>query len=319
VIREILPLVGRRLIALALLLILISVGVYGLLYAAPGSPEEVIVGSARVSPETRAAIRAEYNLDKPVSEQYVLWLQKAAVFDFGTSLQTEEPVVSMIRQRLGLTLTLGVFGFILAIGVGVPLGVAAALGQRTIIDRGIVGLSVVGVSAPAFATGLFLLYVFASVLGWFPIFGAGEGFGNRLWHLTLPAATLALTAMALIVKLTRAAMIAVLEEDYVTFARARGLSRFRVLVAYTLRNALVPVVTAGGQILGYMLAGVALVEVTFALPGVGLLLVDAVTNQDIPVVQGIVMCIAVIVVVVNLLTDIAYMCIDPRIRYGRRT
>jgi peptide/nickel transport system permease protein len=178
-----------------------------------------------------------------------------------------------------------------------------------------VGFSVVGISAPAFATGILLLYVFAVRLGWFPVFGQGSGVANRVWHLALPATALGLTGMGLFLRLTRAGTAAALEQDYVAFARARGVARGRILRAYVLRNALVPIVTAGGLILAYLIAGAVLVEVTFALPGVGSLLVDSITAKDIPVVQGLAMLIAFTVVVINLLIDLLYLAIDPRIGF----
>jgi peptide/nickel transport system permease protein len=154
-------------------------------------------------------------------------------------------------------------------------------------------------------------------LGWFPAFGQGEGFADRIWHLTLPALALSLTAMALIVKLTRAAMVTELDQDYVAFARARGVSGARALMTYALRNALVPIVTGAGLVLGHMLAGSVLVETTFALPGVGSLLVDSVEFKDVPMLQGITMIVAFVIIFVNLLTDLLYLFIDPRIRFGR--
>lgn len=309
--------IGRRLVALVVLLVIISFGVFALLYVAPGSVEQVLLGTRPSSPETLQAIRDEYNLNDPFLTQYGKWLQGAVQLDFGRSIRTSEPVLSGIRERMGLSLFLGVFGFAIAFVLGVLLGVVAAMKKRGPVDRGIVGLSVIGISAPAFATGIFLLYIFAVSLGWFPAFGQGEGFADRLWHLTLPALALALTAMALILKLTRAAMITALDEDYVAFARARGIAPTRVLCTYAFRNALVPVVTAAGLILGYMLTGAVLVEVTFALPGVGSLLVDSVGFKDVPMVQGVTMVIALVIMLVNLLTDILYLFIDPRIRFSR--
>jgi peptide/nickel transport system permease protein len=307
----------RRLVALVVLLLIISFGVFALLYVAPGSVEQVLLGTRPSNPETLQAIRDEYNLDDPFLTQYAKWLQGAVQFDFGRSIRTSEPVLSGIRDRMGLTLFLGVYGFLIALVLGVLLGVVAAVRKRTVIDRGVVGLSVIGVSAPAFATGIFLLYIFAVLLGWFPAFGQGVGFSDRVWHLTLPAVALALTAMALILKLTRAAMITALDQDYVAFARARGIPSWRVLFTYAFRNALVPVVTAAGLILGYMLTGAVLVEVTFALPGVGSLLVDSVQFKDVPMVQGVTMVVALVIILVNLLTDVLYLFIDPRIRFGR--
>ncbi len=309
--------IARRLVATVLLLLLISFGVFALLYAAPGSVEQVLLGTRPSNPQTLEAIREEYNLDEPFLTQYADWLRGAVTLDFGRSIRTSEPVLQGIRDRMGLTLFLGIFGFLIALVSGVLLGVLAAVRKRGFLDRGVVAVSVIGVSAPAFATGIFLLYIFAVELGWFPAFGQGEGFTDRLWHLTLPAVALALTAMALILKLTRTAMINALDQDYVAFARARGLPSRHVIFTYAFRNALVPVVTAAGLILGYMLTGAVLVEVTFALPGVGSLLVDSVGFKDVPMVQGVTMAIAFVIIMVNLLTDILYLFIDPRIRFSR--
>jgi peptide/nickel transport system permease protein len=308
--------VARRLAVLPLLLLIISFGVFSLTYIAPGSAEEALLGGRVSSPATLAAIRKEYHLDRPFLSQYATWVSHAVRLDFGTSLRTGQSVRSATSQSFASTLFLGLYGFVIAIGFGVPLGVMAAIRKRRFSDRAIVGVSVVGVSAPAFASGILLLYVFAVALGWFPVFGQGSGFSGRLYHLALPAVTLSLTAMALVVKLTRTAMIDALDQDYVAFARARGVAYHRVLTAYALRNALVPVVTASGLILGYMLTGAVLVEVTFALPGMGSLLVDSANFKDIPTVQGIAIVVAIVVVLVNLLTDILYAVVDPRIRLG---
>jgi peptide/nickel transport system permease protein len=309
--------VGRRLIALVLLVVVISFVVFSLLFLAPGSPEQILLGARPSTPETVAAIRAEYHLDDPFLVQYWDWFRDALRFDFGRSIRTNEPVVDGIRERFWLTLQLGGLAFLITMLLGVPLGVLAALRRRTATDRGIVALSVVGVSAPAFATGILLLYVFAVRLGWFPVFGEGSGVIDRLQHLALPAIALALTGMGLVLKLTRTAVIGSLEQDYVTFARARGIPRRRVLRAYALRNGLVPIVTAAGLLLAYMLAGTVLVEVTFALPGLGSLLVESVRTLDIPMVQALTILIATIVVLVNLLADLVYVAIDPRISFEK--
>ena len=193
----------------------------------------------------------------------------------------------------------------------------AALRRGSITDRAVVGVSVFGVSAPVFATGLLFIYLFGVLLDWFPTFGAGEGFFDRAYHLTLPAVALGLALMALIVKITRASMIEELEQDYVAFARARGLPRSRVLGRYVLKNALIPVVTAAGLIVVGLLAGAVLVEVTFGLQGLGTLLVDSVRARDLPLVQGLVLMIAAFVVVANLGIDVLYTFIDPRIRFEK--
>jgi peptide/nickel transport system permease protein len=301
---------------LPLVLIVVSFGVFCLTYIAPGSPEAALLGGRSATPEALAEIRKEYGLDRPFLSQYGTWLERAVQLDFGRSIRSSEPVRDAIERRANVTVFLGVYAFAIATVLGVPLGVLAAVRKRTVTDRAIVALSVVGVSAPAFASGIFLLFVFAIVLGLFPVFGQGEGWLDQLWHFALPAFALALTAMALVVKLTRTAMIEALDQDYTAFARARGLSPARVLLGYAFRNALVPVITASGLILGYMLTGAVLVEVTFALPGVGSLLVQSATFKDVPTIQGLTMLVAVLIVLVNLLTDLLYMIVDPRIRFG---
>jgi peptide/nickel transport system permease protein len=297
-------------------LLVISFGTFALLDLAPGDPVQLLLGTREASPELVRSLRHDYHLDKPFLERYGIWLGHAARLDFGRSIRTQQPVLEGISSRLGLSLYLGAYSFLISLALGVPLGILAAVKRRRATDRAVVGLSVVGVSAPAFATGIAFLYVFAVLLGWFPVFGAGDGFSGRLYHLTLPAFALALTVMALVVKLTRAAMIGALEQDYVTFARARGVSRGNVLVVYALRNALVPIVTAAGTVLGVLIAGAVFVEVAFDLPGIGSLLVESVQAKDIPMVQGLTVVIALVIVVVNLLNDLAYLVIDPRIRFG---
>lgn len=308
-------LAGRLLVMIPLLLV-ISIGVFSLLQLAPSTPERILLGGRPSTPEVLAAIRERYHLDDPFLVQYGRWLAGVVQLDFGTSIRAGEPVLPMIIRRLDITVFLGLFAFVIALVVGLFMGIVAALRRGSGLDRLLVALSVVGVSAPAFASGILLLYLFGVVLDLFPVFGAGDDLIDRLWHLTLPAIALALSAMALIVKVTRAALIEELERDYVAFARARGLSFRRVLFGYALRNALVSVVTASGLVLIYMLTGAVLVEVTFTLPGLGSLLVDSVQGLDIPVVQGLVIVIAVFIVFVHLVIDILYRLIDPRIRYG---
>ncbi|CAN5147381.1 ABC transporter permease [soil metagenome] len=309
---------AKRFAGLVVLLLIISFGIFSLMHIAPGSAEQILLSGRRPpSPERVEAIRNRYGLGKPFLTQYLFWLRNALELDFGRSIRTGQPVMSAIAGRSGLTGFLGAYAFLMIMILGVPLGMLSAIRKRTTIDRATVGLSVVGVSAPAFVTGLFLLYIFAVALGWFPAFGAGRGFTDQLWHLALPAVALALTGLAPIIRYTRTGMLEALDQDYVVFASARGLPRWRVIFGYGLRNALIPVITASGLILGVMLTGAVLVEVTFSLPGLGSLLIEAVNWHDIPVVQGLAMMTATVVILVNLLTDILYLFIDPRIRFGR--
>jgi peptide/nickel transport system permease protein len=307
----------RRLLVAIPLLLLISLGVFALVNLAPGDPARSLLGSRQSSPETLAAIREQYHLDDPFVVQYLIWLRQVFVWDLGRSIQGSELVTTMILQRLPLTIFLGLYGSLVALGLGIPLGILAAYRHGSEVDRGVVTLGVIGVSAPAFATGIFLLYVFGVYLGWFPIFGQGEGPLDQVWHLTLPAIALGFTVMGLVIKITRASMIEELQKDYVAFARARGLTSRRITTSYVLRNALIPVVTAAGLIVVGLLTGAVLVEVTFGLPGLGSLLVTSVTQRDLPVIQGIVLILAIFIVLMHIGIDVLYTLIDPRIRFGR--
>jgi peptide/nickel transport system permease protein len=309
--------VARRLLVAVPLILLISFGVFALVNLAPGDPARALLGSRQASPDTLAAIREQYHLDDAFIVQYLIWLGNVLTGDLGRSIQGSQLVTTMISDRLPLTVLLGLYGSLVALGIGIPLGILAAFKHGSEIDRGVVTLGVLGVSAPAFATGIFLLYVFGVILGWFPIFGPGEGFFGRMWHLTLPAVALGISVLGLVVKITRASMLEELQKDYVAFARARGLDRRRITVSYLLRNALIPVVTAAGLIVVGLLTGAVLVEVTFGLPGLGSLLVTAVTQRDIPVIQGIVLILAIFVVLMHVAIDVLYTLIDPRIRFGR--
>jgi peptide/nickel transport system permease protein len=308
----------RRLVGLAVVLVAVSFLVFSLLYIAPGSPEQLLLGNSKtIDPVTLRAVRHEYHLDGPFLLRYVHWAESALRLDFGKSIRTGETVRAGIAQRLSLTAQVAGIGFVLTILVGLPLGVLAAVRRTKLVDRGVVFFSIVGLSAPAFATGILLLYLFAVRAGWFPAYGQGTGFLDRLHHLVLPGVALALTATGLVVKITRASFVDELDKDYVTFARARGIAPHRVLFGFVLRNAATPIVTAAGLILAYMLAGSVLVEVTFALPGIGALLVDSVNAKDIPMVQGLAMLIAAMVVLINLAVDFVYPLIDPRIVFGK--
>lgn len=309
-------LIAKRLVVAVVLLIVVSFGVFSLIYIAPGSAIRILIGPRPVTPQLIHYLEAEYHLDKPFFVQYLYYVKGVLKLNFGTSIATSQPVSEMISSAAPITLFLGIFAFILTLVGGVGIGMIAAVKQRTTIDRGIVGLAVFGVSAPAFATGFLLLYIFSVKLGWFPIFGAGSGFSDRFWHFVLPAVALAISGSALVVKLTRAGMINALDQDYVTFARARGLTRRRVLFGYALRNALVPVISSGGVILAYVLTGAVLVEVTFNIPGLGSMLVSAVDSKDVTVIQAVALIFASLIILVNLLTDVLYMVVDPRIRVG---
>lgn len=307
-----------RLLGTALVLLVLSLGIYCLIYLAPGSVEKTLLGNRPATEATREAIRARYHLDDPLLSQYAAWLGSALRGDLGTSIRSGEPVDAAISSRLGLTLGLAGLGTLAAVVLGIPAGIWAALRRGRAADQGIVALSVAGLSAPPFAVGLLLLSTLAVGLGWFPVYGAGGGGADRLWHLVLPALALGIGGAGLLVRFTRTALVRELDQDYVVFARARGLGEGRVL-AYALRNCAVPVLTATGLVLTSILVGSVLVEVVFALPGLGSLLVDAVTFKDVPVVQGVALLLTLLIALVNLLVDAAYAAADPRVSLVRRT
>lgn len=313
----ILRLILQRLAVAIPLLLIISFGVFALVHIAPGDPVRALLGTRASDPDTIAALREKYHLNDPFIVQYGKWLWQVLQGDLGRSINGNRLVWNAIKERAAVTGLLSLIGTVIVLIFGVLLGMIAALRRGTRLDRSMVMFGVFGISSPAFVTGIFLLYFFGVVLGWFPTFGAGRGIVDRLWHLTLPALALALSVMAIVVKITRAAMVEELDRDYVTFARARGLSARRIIFAYVLRNALIPVITAAGIVVVGLLASAIYVEVTFALPGLGSLTVDAVQKRDIPLIQGTTLVFSCFVVLINLTIDIVYTLIDPRIRFGK--
>lgn len=309
-------LILMRLAVAVPLLLIISFGIFSLVHLAPGDPVRALLGTRPSDPETLENLRERYHLNDPFIVQYGKWLGQVAQGDLGRSINGNRLVLSSIKERASVTIYLCLISTAIVLVAGILLGMLAAFRRGGRLDRFVVMFGVLGISSPAFVTGIFLLYVFGVVLGWFPTFGAGRGFADRLWHLALPSVALALSIMAIVVKITRASMIEVMDRDYVAFARARGMSMTRITFAYILRNALIPVVTAGGIIVIGFLANAIYVEVTFAIPGLGSLIVDAVQKRDIPLIQGTTLVFACFVVMINLLVDVIYTLIDPRIRFG---
>ena len=294
-------------------LLVLSFIVFSLMYLAPGDIVKNLLGNRPSSPDAVAAIRAQYHLDDPFLVQYVRWLGGFVTGDLGESIRLQTSVADAISSRVGLTAALCGIAFVIALVVAIPLGVRSAVRAGGVSDRTASALAVVGLSAPTFAVGLLLLYVFAYYLPVFPVYGAGSGGLDTLWHLVLPAITLALGLGAIILKLTRTAMLRELEADYVTSARARGLSE-RSVQRIALRNAAIPIVTGASLVLTFLVGGTVLAETTFALPGLGTLLQDSVLFKDIAVVQSLTLLVAIVIAVIALLADIAYILLDPRVR-----
>lgn len=306
--------VGRRLVAAVLVLLTVSFAVFALLTLSPGSPEQILLGDRRASPEALAAIREQHHLDDPFLVQYGRWLVDAVQLNFGTSVRSSVPVLNEIGERFPITAQLALYATLILVVIAVPAGMIAGARRNSGIDRVVTLGGVVGVSAPVFVTGIVLLYVFGVALGWFPLYGAGDGLAERVSHLTLPAVALASTQVAFVARQTRAAALTVFEQDYTTFARARGLPRRTIWLGYALRNSALPVVTSVGLVVASSLTGAILVETTFSLPGLGALMIEAVNGKDIPVVQALSLLAAVVFVGVNLVADGVCLALDPRLR-----
>lgn len=308
-------LIARRLVGAVFVLWLLSVVTFGLLVVMPGNPETTLLGSRPSTPETRAAVRAEFHLDDPVPVRYVRWLGDLLQGDLGVSMFSHERVATILAERLPVTVELSLYALILTLAVGIPAGLAAAARRGRALDQSITTTALVALSVPPFAMSILLLYVFAVQLGWFPVFGAGSGGGaSRVAALTLPALALAAGQTAIIIRQMRAAALDLAGQDFMAFARARGLSRSRIWWSYSLRNASLPVLTVGGLLLAANLTGALFVEQAFGLHGLGALFIGAVGQKDIPVVQALVLFGGAVVIIINLLIDFAYLAVDPRLR-----
>lgn len=306
--------IAGRLAQLVPVLLLISLIVFGVLHALPGDPAELMLAGAEggsATPERLAQLRAEMGLNDPLPLQFLRFLGNALMGDLGMSIRFRYPVTSLILERLGATLELALGGMVVALAVGIPLGMVAAVKRDRWGDTLAMGLAYLGASMPIYWFGLILILLFAFNLGWFPPAGA-EG----LHALVLPAITLGFVSAGLIARLVRSSMIEVLQEDYVRTARAKGLPVRLVLWRHGFRNALIPVVTMAGLQFGSMLAGAVVTETVFSRPGVGRLVVSAILAKDYPLVQGAVLFLATVYLAVNLLVDVLYAWLDPRIRYG---
>ncbi len=309
--------VARRLLILIPLVFLVSVAAFTLTHAAPGGPIATLLENAPTSPAQIEAIKEKYKLGDPLVVQYWDWLTGVLQGDLGRSIVTNNLVLDEITTRLSVTLMLNAAGIFIAITLGVPLGLLAAVRRGRFLDQLLVAVSVLFMSTPVFALGLFALYLLGFEAGWFPLFGPGEWVLDRFHHLALPALVLGLHGMGFTMRFTRAAMLEQLDMDYVAFARARGLGSFHVTVKYAFRNALIPVVTAAGLLFTGLLTGSVLVETVFALPGLGTLLVNAVTGGDFPMVQGLLLFIAAWIIFVNIVVDVLYVFIDPRVQFEK--
>jgi peptide/nickel transport system permease protein len=307
----------RRIVSTIPVVVFVALFVFSLLYIAPGDPAAVIAGD-QASPEDVEKIRKNLGLDRPFLTRFGEWSWRIVHGDLGTSMFTGLPVTSLIAQRLEPTLSLMIVTLILAVTVAVPLGVIAAWKAGTWIDRAIMGFAVVGFSVPVFVVGYVLAYIFALEFEWLPVQGYTP-FAKGVWpwfeNLILPAIALGFVYIALIARITRAAMLEVLSQDYIRMARAKGLGQRSILFLHALKNAAIPIVTVIGIGVALLIGGAVVTESVFAIPGLGRLTVDAILRRDYPVIQGIVLMFSFVYVLVNLVIDLLYTLLDPRIRY----
>jgi peptide/nickel transport system permease protein len=287
----------------------VTLAVFSLLLLIPGDPVKMMLAEFVTSPEQVARMRSQLHLDEPILVQYGRFVGHALVGDLGTSIRSRRPVAQEIAENLGSTAVLATASIAVAVVLGVSLGLVAALFRNSWLDVLAMLVALLGVSMPSFWLGLLLILGFSLHLGWFPATGGGD-----LRHLVMPALTLGLIASAIIARLTRSSLLEVLGQDYVRTARAKGLAAWSVIVRHSLANALIPIVTIFGLQFGNLLAGTVIVETVFSRPGLGRLLVGGILNKDFPLVQGTILFVATAYVLLNLLVDLAYAVLDPRIR-----
>jgi peptide/nickel transport system permease protein len=289
----------------------VSFAVFSMLFLIPGDPVKMMLSEFATNPEQIARMRAQLHLNEPFIQQYGRFVWNAAHGNLGESIRDRRPVTDEIVEVASSTVQLTIAALILSSCLGITLGIVAAVRQNSWMDLGSMVVALVGVSMPSFWLGLLLIFAFSLHLGWFPATGGG-GFD----HLPLPALALGLGAAAIIARLTRSSMLEVLRMEYITTARAKGLASAGVVLRHGLKNALIPIITIFGLQFGGLLAGTVFIETVFGRPGIGRLLVSAILNKDFPLVQGVVLFIAVGYVLINLAVDVVYAAVDPRIRYG---
>ena len=311
-----LRIIANRVLVAIPTLILVSMMIFGLQKMLPGDPVLAMAGEDQ-NPQVIAMLRAKYHLDEPVPAQYVLWMKDMLRGDLGASIRTDVPVTTLIAQKLPVTLQLAVMGMILAIGIGLPLGVLSAANKGRALDYGANVLALSGMSIPNFWLGIILIFVVSVRWHLLPSSGyvsPSEDFWMSIKTMLMPAFVLGAALGAQLMRHTRSEMLSVLRTDYIRTARAKGLLRGTVVIKHAFRNALIPIVTVLALLFGELLAGAVLTEQVFTIPGFGKLIVDAVFNRDYAVVQGVVLVTAVSFIVVNLFADVLYILLNPRLR-----
>jgi peptide/nickel transport system permease protein len=307
---------GNRILQLVPTLFFVSVIIFSLQQLLPGDPATIMAGEER-DPAVIAQIRAQYRLDQPIPVQYVYWVKGVLTGDLGESMRIKQPVRSLILEKLPVTLQLGLMAIVIAVTIGVSAGIVSAVKKGTVWDYAANVFALWGLSTPNFWLGIMLIFLFSVELGWLPASGyvpLTEDWRQSLASTIMPAFVLGNAIAAVLMRHTRSAMLQALNSDYVRTARAKGLFERAVVLKHAMRNALTPVITLGALELGTLLSGAVLTEQIFTIPGFGKLIVDAVFNRDYAVVQGVVLVTATIYITLNLLADIAYVLVNPRLR-----
>ena len=303
----------KRLLQMIPVIFIVTVLIFILIRLIPGDPASIMLGT-KVKPEVLEAYRIKMGYYEPYWRQFLNFFLNLLRFDLGDSTHFHMPVTDLIKSRLGVTVWFTIVSTVMTVIISIPLGYIAGIKKDKPVDQGIRSFALLGLSLPSFWVGLMLLLVFGVELKLFPVSGWGEGFFGHLRSLILPSLTMAIATSAVIIRNTRNNVVDVKNQIYVDFAKAKGVSPFRVSTMHIIRNALIPTVTLLGMRIGYMLGGSVIIESIFALPGIGELLISSVLRRDYAVVQGVVITFVVIIMFVNLITDILYSIIDPRIR-----
>ena len=307
----------RRLLASIPVMLVVGLFTFSLLYLTPGDPAAVILGDQATVADLER-IREKLGLNEPFQIRFGKWLGTVLRGDLGESLFSNHKVTSLIWARVQPTISLAILSLAIAVGTGVPVGILAAYKANTWIDRVVMVVAVLGIAVPSFAMGFLVMWLFGIKFRIFPVSGftpITEGFGDYMKHLSMPALTIGMSFMALVARMTRASMMEVLQEDYIRTARAKGLGVRLVLFRHALKNAMLPVLTIIGLGLASLVAGLVVVEVVFGVPGLGRLVADSISRRDYPVIQGVILTVSAIYIFVNLLVDVLYAYMDPRIRY----
>jgi len=300
----------KRIVLMIPVIIAMTLIVFMIFYFAPGDPVSRIAGP-NVSPEVYESIRQKYGLDQPFIVQYYRFVKSVVQGDLGISILQDRPVIEMIRERLPVTLEIGLLGFLITFLIAIPAGVMAAVKKNTIVDYLCMSGSLLGIAIPTFWFGMLLLYFFAYKLRWFPISGAGT-----IKHLILPSFAIGLTNAAITARMVRSSMLEVLKQDFVRTARSKGLYEKTVVYSHALKNAMIPIISLMGLRLGWIIGGSVALEIIFSIPGIGRLMVDSILARDYPVVQGAMIVLTSSIILANILADILYSVVDPRIRYS---